>query len=224
MSSLLSAPKFSPASASLPIILQTLLGNPPPEGAQGVPEAWLDLLENAAVAYARTDPEGCANVLETVWRETWLWLKASQVSVRIAAEKALGAMIRYCVSKSAIEEAVRAAIQGDDDDTTLGGMITLLEESFDALPFSESIPHLLFVLSRFISRLRHRTDIPSAFDPRPITAAEILLADLIKYVGELRISPRFEYRERAEDVLGMAIEVLGPAVFLDILPLNLLPS
>ncbi|KAG9002109.1 hypothetical protein FRB90_011442 [Tulasnella sp. 427] len=57
-----------------------------------------------------------------------------------------------------------------------------------------------------------------------MTAAEILLGDVIKQIGDLRGSSQFEFGQRADDVIGSAIKVMGPGAFLEILPLNLLPS
>lgn len=165
--------------------------------------------------------------MKVVWGETWTWLKADRVSIRIAAEKALGAMCRYCITAPLIDQAVQAALMGGEEDaakTTLGSIIVELMESLDSLPYMNAVPHILFVLSRLILRLRHRTSIPSGYDPRPMTAAEVLLSDVIKQIGDLRGTPQFEYGERADDVIGSAIQVIGPGAFLEILPLNLLPS
>lgn len=179
------------------------------------------------VAYGRSDPDGCSDALKVIWGETWTWLKAERASIRVAAEKALGAMCRYCINTSSIDHAVQAALMGGEEDaakTTLGSIIVELTRSLDSLPYMDAVPHILSVLSRLILRLRHRTSIPSSYDPRPMTAAEILLSDIIKQIGDLRGSPQFEFGERADDVIGSTIKVIGPGAFLEILPLNLLPS
>lgn len=179
------------------------------------------------VVFARSDASSCVEILIPVWERVWIWLKSPSVLVRIAAESALGSILRYCIPPAAVDVAIEATLMGDSETlgaTTVGRIIDILENSFDALQFVEALPHLLFVLSRLISRLRQRTSIPSSFEPRPITAAEILMTDIIQYVAEKRMHPKFEYRERADEVLSMSIEVIGPEAFLDILPLNLLPS
>ncbi|KAG8898606.1 hypothetical protein FRB99_007332 [Tulasnella sp. 403] len=226
LSALLKAPKYVPSSTHLEVMLQALLDFPPPTTAQGIPEAYLDVIENTMVAYARVDPSACSLRLATVWAGVREYLKVDSVAVRIAAERALGAMARYCVSAEDVERAVDAALEGDTElgETVLGKVIGLVESSIDSLLFAQAMPHVLFVLARLVSRLRQRTSLASSFEARPITAAEVLLADLVRFVGELRASKGFEYRERADEVLGVAIEVLGPASFLDILPLNLIPE
>ncbi|KAG8983502.1 hypothetical protein FRB90_005945, partial [Tulasnella sp. 427] len=103
LAALLKTPKFSSAAISVPIIVQTVIQSPPPEAVPSVPEAWLEVVENSMVAYGRSDPEGCSEALKVVWSETWTWLKAERGSVRVAAEKALGAMCRYCITAPAID-------------------------------------------------------------------------------------------------------------------------
>ncbi|KAG8977817.1 hypothetical protein FRB90_008654, partial [Tulasnella sp. 427] len=103
LTALLKTPKFSSAAVSVPIIVQTVIQSPPPEAVPSVPEAWLEVVENSMVAYGRSDPDGCSDALKVVWSETWTWLKAERASVRVAAEKALGAMCRYCITAPAID-------------------------------------------------------------------------------------------------------------------------
>ncbi|KAG8998021.1 hypothetical protein FRB93_013914 [Tulasnella sp. JGI-2019a] len=230
LTALLKTPRYTPSASHISVILETILTSPPPSGSIAVSQAWLELLENTMVSYGRADSAGCSEQLLHVWRETWSWLKSESVSIRIAAEKALGAMLRYCLTLSDIQEAVEVS-QSDEGEgeealnaTTLGAILKILEESTPSLSFIEAQPHVLYVLSCLISRLRIRTSIPSTSDTRPPTAAEVLLPDFVVYVAQLRTAEDFEYRERADDVLGMAIEVMGPEAVLDILPLNLLPS
>lgn len=232
---LLKAPKYTPSATHILVILETVLASPPSPSSPTLCHSWLELVENTMVAFARADAQSCSTEhLPRVWKETWQWLKVDNVSIRIATEKALGAMLRYCLTHADINEAVEASQTSDDEDedaqnalnsTTLGGILTLLQDSLSALAFIEALPHLLFILSCLISRLRYRTSIiPSTSNARPPTAAEVLLPDFIAYVAELRSSEDFEYRERADGVLGMAIEVMGPDAVLQILPLNILPS
>ncbi|KAG8861736.1 hypothetical protein FRB96_002694 [Tulasnella sp. 330] len=226
---LLNAPRYTPSATHVSIILQTILASPPSSVFIALSQAWLELVENTMVSYGRADPMRCSEQLLHVWRETWSWLKSESVSIRISAEKALGAMLRYCLTHADINEAVEASQSEEEGEetlnaTTLGAILKLFEESTSSISFIEAQPHVLYILSCLISRLRIRTSIPSTSDTRPPTAAEVLLPDFIAYVAQLRTAEDFEYRERADDVLGMAVEVMGPEAVLSILPLNLLPS
>lgn len=50
------------------------------------------------------------------------------------------------------------------------------------------------------------------------------MVPVIQKVGNLRTKKNFEYKEAADGMLGIAMRVLGPEVFLKMLPLNLEPS
>lgn len=195
------------------------------------------------VAYARADPEACTAVLPKVWQTTWVWLESPDVGCRRAAESALCAMVRYCITDAEIVQAAEvtqnAASATDNasvstkkkgkknrseaDKTVVGAITSTLAISMHSVSFAKATPSLLSILTALESRLRLRITPPSE-GIRAVTAAEILLPELIVYVGGLRLGKQFEYREKADEVLGMAIRVLGPEVFLDMLPLNILPE
>lgn len=176
------------------------------------------------VAFARHDPSNCTQRLQTVWNTVWGWLKTENVPLRVTAGNALSTMARYCVSTEAIQIACTSRSNSIKwDKSVLGGIIIQISSSLDALQYARAIPLILKITSSLISRLRLRPGL-AAGSNRPPTSAELLLSDLVKKVGNMRTQTRFEYREQADMVLGMAIEVMGPEVFLAILPLNILPS
>lgn len=191
------------------------------------------------VAYARADADACTAVLPKVWETTWVWLESPDVGCRRAAESALCAMVRYCITDAEIVKAAEVTQsttlaadstkkkgkknRSEADKTVVGGVTSTLAISMHAVAFAKATPSLLSILAALVSRLRLRITPPSE-GIRAVTAAEILLPELIVYVGGLRLAKQFEYREKADEVLGMAIRVLGPEVFLDLLPLNILPE
>jgi ribosomal RNA-processing protein 12 len=199
----------------------------------------LDALENTMVVYARTDGDGCAASLGKVWDLAWTWIDSDDTACRLASERALCAFARYCISQREILDTTslheaqapladrKSSMKGKDHakGTSLGTIIATLSGSIHSVSYAKSISSLLAILTALISRLR--VPVPSNLSSartRRTSAAQSLLADLIKYIGDLRTAKGFEYREKADDVLGMAIAVLGPEVFLGILPLNVLPE
>ncbi|KDQ21665.1 hypothetical protein BOTBODRAFT_26095 [Botryobasidium botryosum FD-172 SS1] len=225
---LLKAPaeSFTPSPEHYPTILNALMASTPPTSTPELAQPWLEAVENTMVAFSRSDEEHCSKQLSTIWNACWAWLKIDDPGCRTAAAKALSAMARYCVSVDMIKDAAgKAQSEKRLGKTTLGGIIRLLAQSLDALLYVRAVPHLLQVLTALISRLRVRPFLEKGGPgSRPPTAAQILLQELVKQVGELRVAKKFEHRERADEVLGMAIEVMGPEAFLEILPLNLLPE
>lgn len=175
--------------------------------------------------------------------------KASERGMGKAAERCLAGLARYCVTEAMMVDAlehkikagpvtVPAKVKGNKKQIhpqqqtassslpVLSQIIITLQTSLHALRAISYLPSTLVILSALISRLRLRpaTSAPlaaqSKFDPRLPTAAQGLLLDLVRDVGDLRIQKGFESKEKADDVLGMAIEVAGPEAILEILPLN----
>lgn len=188
------------------------------------------------VAFARADAATCAEALPGVWEASWAWLESEDVRCRKAAESALCAMVRYCLTGADLRKAAESIDSVGTDSgrkkggklpandglrgTILGSIVLRLDTSLHSVAFAKATPALLSILSALISRLRLLTSAKE----RRVTAAEVLVPDLIVYVGSLRIAKGFEYREKADEVLGMAIRVLGPEIFLTLLPLNITPE
>lgn len=188
------------------------------------------------VAFARADFEACSQKLLSVWEATWSWLENEDLGCRKAAESALCAMVRYCITDAEIVKAVEVStttsvesnkkgkknnISPELKATVIGSLLFRLNSSLHAVAYAKATPSLLSILTALISR--HRTPVPSS-TPKRTTAAEPLLSSLIVYIGGLRLAKSFEYREKADEVLGMAIRVMGPEVFLSMLPLNIIPE
>lgn len=203
---------------------------------------WIDAVENTMVAFARADTEACSQKLPGVFEAAWSWLENEDVGCRKAAESALCAMVRYCITDTEILKAAELAGAGSKSveaentkkskkntispelkATVVGSVISRLDTSLHAVAYAKATSSLLSILTALISRLR--IPLPSSANTMKQTAAaETLLSGLIIYVGGLRLAKSFEYREKADEVLGMAIRVLGPEVFLRFLPLNIIPE
>ncbi|KZT59521.1 NUC173-domain-containing protein [Calocera cornea HHB12733] len=211
-------------AGKIPAILHVILTSQPDKADQLLAASWLRVVEQGMVAYARDDAEGCAAEVGSVWRTVWKWLEGTDSAVLSAAAEALCAIARYCVSLPLIEEALEAKGEAARKKTTLGGILALAESSLNNISYAQAVPYVLRVNSALLSRLRIRIGSPTKAHGRPPTAAEKLMLGTVKLVGSMRTRKGFEHRERADDVLGMAIEVLGPEPVLKTLPLNLEPE
>jgi len=155
----------------------------------------------------------------------------------VAASDAIGSqgIIRYCLSDEMIVASVNYKRQGSDQPGArkkqktpfLSKLIAALTESLDK--HALRIQYLLPILAAAISRLRVRvTDGAgdATLDPtgRGMTAAEVLLMDLIKGIADLKNDTGFEHKAKVDEVVGMAIEVIGVEGILKSLPLNIEPD
>jgi ribosomal RNA-processing protein 12 len=57
-----------------------------------------------------------------------------------------------------------------------------------------------------------------------MTAAQVLLMDLIKEIADLKNDTGFEHKAKVDEVVGAAIEVIGVEGILTSLPLNIEPD
>jgi ribosomal RNA-processing protein 12 len=160
---------------------------------------------------------------------------AATPNVLTAASEAIGSqgLIRYCVTEEMILSSVEYARQGSlapgarrkQKTPFLTRIIATLTSAFEsqALLMGQLLP----ILTSLVSKLRLRVlDDEAAVDPtgQGRTAAEELLMDLIRDIGDLRTDKDFEEKGKVDEVLGMAIEVMGVEAVLRALPLNIEPD
>lgn len=88
--------------------------------------------------------------------------------------------------------------------------------------------HLLPILTALVSRLRLRItaggNVKVDETGQGKTASEELLLGLVREIGDLRVDKGFEEKAKVDEVLGMAIEVMGVEAVLQGLPLNIEPN
>ncbi|CAE7160742.1 unnamed protein product [Rhizoctonia solani] len=92
--------------------------------------------------------------------------------------------------------------------SSLGLMLTVLESSLDSVSTASSgaLGNVLSVVEGTIDVLGINSEVG------------------VKAVGKLRGAQGFVWREKADGVIGAAIRAMGPAPFLEILPMNLIPD
>jgi ribosomal RNA-processing protein 12 len=158
------------------------------------------------VALARHQPAEAQRVTGEEAPDLLGLLTSDAVAVRVAATSTMNAMVRYGLTDADVRS--QAGIF-----SKLAGLV------LDALKSvryraSSGLPHLLTVAASLVSRARLRAD-----SGAPV-AAEVF-KEHVEMVGGLRGNDKFEFKEKADEVLGMAVEVCGPAWVLDVLPLNI---
>ncbi|PWN39044.1 NUC173-domain-containing protein [Ceraceosorus guamensis] len=189
---------------------------------------YMRALENALVAYSRVDGGMAAwTRVPTIWSEIVevslsARSKASreQPAIRSAGRDALCAIARYCVPDAAIEQTLQAS-GAQAIETPLGSMLALLADALgkQALRYNHARAEVLNVLIALVMRLRYRS--PSKTSSRSQPAAAQLMLPIVSVVADLRAQPEFEHREAADGVIAAAVEVCGPRLVLDKLPLGL---
>ncbi|SNX86308.1 related to RRP12 - Protein required for normal pre-rRNA Processing [Melanopsichium pennsylvanicum] len=192
--------------------------------------AYLRALEHAMSAYSRFDSG------KPAWRmapQVWADVLAMSMSaksdasrtapaVRSAGRDTLIALLKYCVPDAAVNDSIKASFSNKKKAAVapLLDMIQSIEDALgkDSLQYMHSRAEILSVLASLIARLRYHY-VPNTQPTHP--AAASLTMHIVQSIAELRQEPTFEHREHADTVIGAAVEVCGPRLLLDAMPLNL---
>ncbi|ORY31769.1 NUC173 domain-domain-containing protein [Naematelia encephala] len=221
--------------ANLPTIIDSLLSSPPDikSNSSDLP-TYLTALTSALIKLSLQDPMSLPSYLPKTFTLlfTNILLSASAPHVLTAASEAIGSqgLIRYCLIDEMILASVNYSRQGSleagarkkQKTPFVTRIISTLTDAIDTNALK--LPFLLPILSALVSRLRLRvTEGVAQVDPtgEGKTAAEELLLSLIQDVGDLRMQKGFESVAKVDDVVGMAIEVIGVEGVLKALPLNI---
>ncbi|SPO28862.1 related to RRP12 - Protein required for normal pre-rRNA processing [Ustilago trichophora] len=208
----LRSPAFVPSSADVQLL-----------------PAYLRALEHAVSAYSRFDKgEPAWRLAPQVWSDVFaLSLSAKSdasrtaPAVRSAGRDTLIALLKYCVPDAAVDDSIKASFSKKKAaNAPLLDMIQSIEDALgkDSLQYMHSRAEILSVLASLIARLRYHY-VPGTQPPHP--AAASLTMHIVQTIAELRQEPTFEHREYADTVIAAAVEVCGPRLLLEALPLNL---
>ncbi|WRT66755.1 uncharacterized protein IL334_003718 [Kwoniella shivajii] len=221
---------------NLPTILDSLLTSPPE--VSDTP-TYLSAITSALIKMSLQDPTILPTYLPKAFNLIFhniLLSPNTTPAVLQSASEAIGSqgILRYCITDEAILSTVTYVRQGSNvpgarkksKTPFLYKLINSITESMNT--HALRLPYLFNILQALISRLRLRV-LPGEFAKvdetgRGHTAAEELLMDIIKDVGDLRHQRGFEDKEGVDNVIGMAIEVIGVPVVLERLPLNIEPD
>jgi ribosomal RNA-processing protein 12 len=197
----------------LPEVLRVVLSSPPFKADTTISPAWVQVLGDAMQAYKAFDSDACGREISKVWKAVWNFLDSNDVLARKAAARSLSILIQ-CFPSS----LVAAAVADPQGSSTVPKIVSQISKALVNISYSRSMPELLAVISSLISGLRARKSRDSP------TATEVLLLPLISQVGDLRTRKSFEFKEAADNTLGIAMQILGPETLLRVLPLNLEPE
>jgi ribosomal RNA-processing protein 12 len=165
-----------------------------------------------------------------------LLVPTASFDVLKAASDAIGSqgLVRYCVSDEMIVAAVNYHRQGSDQPGArkkqktpfLTKVISSVSEALNS--HALRMPYLFPILTALVSRLRLRVTAGGSAEVDPLgngkTAAEELLMEIVREVGDLRMQKGFEAKDKVDEVVGMTIEVIGVEGVLKALPLNIEPD
>ena len=164
-------------------------------------------------AYMIIDAGACVEQLEEAWKAAWNFLNSKDSKVRKASVRTLSILVS-CSPPSLGETTVVRP----QNSPIMSKIISQVIKALENVAYAHSTPELLAIISSLIIGMRGRGSRTAS------EAAEVLLLPLVSKVGELRAHKNFEFKEAADTTLGVAMQILGPEVLLQILPLDLEPE
>ncbi|QRV82799.1 ribosomal RNA-processing protein 12 [Ceratobasidium sp. AG-Ba] len=227
--------------AHFPTSLATLLSLPPSSDADAIP--WSDAVGACFKAWGAACRdmdvlEEASGPLPNAFRPLWSLIEESHTpDVRLAAEKAIvDGLLGGTLGKNGrkkeediegaeqllVKECLKVWGKGPKNvkKTALGLIITTLQSALDSVSVASSgaLGNILSIVASVVDFLGTNSEVGGP------TPAVTLAPPLLAKVGELRGAKGFVWREKADEVLAAGIRAMGPAAFLEVLPLHLIPD
>lgn len=189
------------SSSKLPRLLEAISELKPAQNDSQLLPPWIAVLSRGYDVAAQINPDDTFAKLPDLFDLVSGFLASPSSNIRISASECLVSFLANCVPHSVvIEPSVY-------DEKTLE---RLARAATDLL----SIKYQAAWVEVF-------TVCAAMFDSFKWRSAPFLV-DIVKTVGDLRSNDAFQGKKEADAVLGSAIENMGPAAVLDILPLNII--
>lgn len=189
------------SSAKLPRLLEAIMELKPTQNDVQLLPPWIAILSRGYASYASIEPEEVFTKVPQLMDLVVGFLPNSSHNIRVSASECLISFFANCIPDSVIlepsifDEKVLQQIAGKAQELLSVKYQTAWMEVFN-------------VLSALFDALRWRGD--------------PYLLPIAQAVGELRGNNSFHGKKEADELLGQAIQSLGPQALLSVLPLNLI--
>lgn len=188
------------SSPKLPRLLDVILDIQPSQNDSQLLPPWIAVLSRGYDVLAQVNPEDAFSKLPDLFPRISSFLSSSSHNIRVSASECLISFLSSCIP-----------------DNVLIAPSIYEEKTLEKV--SKTVTDLLSV--KYQSAWMEAFQVCSAmFDALRWRSAP-LMNDVVKTVGELRISDSFPGKKECEEVIAKAISATGPDNVLEILPLNM---
>ena len=188
------------SSAKLPKLMEAISELRPSQNDSQLLPPWIAVMSRGYDVSAQVTPEDTFQKLPELFETISGFLASSSHNIRISASECLVSFAVNCVPTTAI---IEPSVYDEKVLEKLAKAATALL----SVKYRSAWMEVFTVLSALFLAFRWRSI--------------GLLDDIVKAIGELRGNDSFNGKKEADAVLGHAIEAMGPASVLQILPLNL---
>lgn len=188
------------SSAKLPRLMEAISDLRPSQSDSQLLPPWIAVISRGYDVSAQIEPDETFHKLPELFELISGFLASSSHNIRVSASECLISFLVNCIPDSVILEP------SVFDEKTLEKVAKLANDLL-SVKYQSAWMETFNVLSALFGVLRWRS--------APLTN------DIVKAVGDLRGNDSFNGKKEADAVLGKAVEAMGPASVLDLLPLNL---
>ncbi|KNG80625.1 90S preribosome component RRP12 [Aspergillus nomiae NRRL 13137] len=193
------ADEFS--SSKLPRLLEAISELKPAQNDSQLLPPWIAVLSRGYDVSSQISPEDTFEKLPSLFDMISSYLASPSKNIRISASECLVSFMANCIPNSVIIEP------SVYDEKTLEKLAKKATNLL-SVKYQAAWAEVFNVCSAMFDSFKWRS---SPF-----------LNDIVKTVGELRSNESFHGKKQADQVLGSAVEAMGPAAVLEILPLNII--
>ncbi|KKY20840.1 putative 90s preribosome component rrp12 [Phaeomoniella chlamydospora] len=188
------------SSSKLPRLLDAIMELQPSNNDSQLLPPWIAVVSRGYGVSAQVEPEETFAKLPQLFDQIAKFLTSASHNIRISASECLISFFANCIPDSVI---VEPSIYDEKILAQLGIKATGLL----SVKYQGAWMEVFKTLAALLGALRWRGD--------------PYLIDIVKAIGELRGNESFHGKKEADEVLGQAIQSLGPEAVLKVLPHNL---
>ncbi|KAL4937689.1 hypothetical protein BDV06DRAFT_202416 [Aspergillus oleicola] len=188
-------------SSKLPRLLEAISELKPAQNDSQLLPPWIAVLSRGYDVSAQIAPEDTFEKLPDLFNMISSYLASPSSNIRVSASECLVSFVANCIPASVILEP------SVYDEKTLEKLAKSTKDLL-SVKYQAAWMEVFNVCAAMFESFKWQS---SPF-----------LDDVVRTVGELRSNEAFQGKKEADNVLGAAIEAMGPEAVLDILPLNLI--
>ena len=189
------------SSAKLSRLLEAIIDLRPSKDDSQLLPPWIAVLSRGYDVSAQVEPGETFQKMPAAFEMVSSFLTSTSLDVRISASECLISFAATCISANVV---VDPSIYEEEVLEKIGKLATDLL----SIKYQGAWMEIFNVMCALFDALKWKS-VP-------------LLNDVVKTIGELRSNDAFNGKKEADQVLGKAIRAMGPAVVLDLLPLNMI--
>ncbi|KAK1139649.1 pre-rRNA processing protein [Aspergillus melleus] len=189
------------SSSKLPRLLDAISELKPAQNDSQLLPPWIAVLSRGYDVSAQISPEDTFEKLPDLFNMISSYLASPSSNIRVSASECLVSFLANCIPNSVIIEP------SVYDEKTLEKLAKAATDLL-SVKYQAAWAEVFNVCSAMFDSFKWRS---SPF-----------LDSIVKTVGELRSNESFHGKKEADQVLGSAVEAMGPEAVLEILPLNII--